>query len=187
MARWVFATDIYGDAGTFSNSGRESDAAMLFDPDKFAPGPYNRRRLVVQHMNGADIRHEDASFDAVLSLSSIEHFGEAKDQALREMARVLKPGGVLILTTECIINGADHVTLSDLELFTPGEVGRLVPPGCSLVEPIDWTVDEETHATVIHWDDLMRDLREGRYVTPHVVLELCGREFTSIALFIRKG
>jgi SAM-dependent methyltransferase len=187
VARWVFATDIYGDAGTFSNSGHESDAAMLFDPDRFAVGTYNRRRLVVQHMNGADIRYEEGSFDAVFSLSSIEHFGEAKELALSEMARVLKPGGVLILTTECIINGADHLTLSNMELFTPAEIGRLVPPGCRLVEPIDWTVDDETRATLIHWDDLVCAMREGRYVTPHIVLELCGREFTSIAMFMRKG
>ena len=51
----------------------------------------------------------DASFDAVSSLCALEHFGlgrygdpfdvEADKKALSEMARVLKPGGRLILTT----------------------------------------------------------------------------------------
>ncbi len=51
----------------------------------------------------------DDAFDAVLSLSTLEHLGlgrygdefdfEADRKALREMVRVLKPGGHLILTT----------------------------------------------------------------------------------------
>jgi SAM-dependent methyltransferase len=51
----------------------------------------------------------DASFDAVVSLSSIEHFGlgrygdaldlDADRIAAAEMRRVLRPGGVLVLTT----------------------------------------------------------------------------------------
>lgn len=40
----------------------------------------------------------DASFDALLSIQSIEHVPDA-DRALAEFARVLKPGGVAILVT----------------------------------------------------------------------------------------
>lgn len=51
----------------------------------------------------------DSSFDAVISLCAVEHFGlgrygdpfdiDADKKALAEMIRVLKPGGQLILTT----------------------------------------------------------------------------------------
>jgi SAM-dependent methyltransferase len=42
---------------------------------------------------------EDASFDAVLCVEVFEHLGEEeREPALREMVRVLRPGGRLILT-----------------------------------------------------------------------------------------
>jgi len=50
----------------------------------------------------ADVRempYEDASFDKVLSISTIEHVQDDV-QAMHEMIRVLKPGGALLLTTE---------------------------------------------------------------------------------------
>jgi len=60
---------------------------------------------VVQHMNALDLRFEPETFDAVFCLSSIEHFGgeAAARHALAEMHRVAKPGGVVAITTECII------------------------------------------------------------------------------------
>ena len=47
----------------------------------------------------ADVRalpFRDASFDAIYSMGTIEHFDET-EQAVREMARVLKPGGRAIV------------------------------------------------------------------------------------------
>jgi 2-polyprenyl-3-methyl-5-hydroxy-6-metoxy-1,4-benzoquinol methylase len=44
------------------------------------------------------IKHVDESFDTVISCETIEHVPDPK-QAVRELARVLKPGGRLILTT----------------------------------------------------------------------------------------
>lgn len=57
-----------------------------------APGPHVRVAV-------ADCRHvpyRDESFDAVYSMGTIEHFDES-EQAVREMWRVLKPGGRLVL------------------------------------------------------------------------------------------
>jgi SAM-dependent methyltransferase len=39
----------------------------------------------------------DRTFDAVLSLGVVEHFKEGPQEALRELKRILKPGGALIL------------------------------------------------------------------------------------------
>jgi ubiquinone/menaquinone biosynthesis C-methylase UbiE len=45
-----------------------------------------------------DIAHDDASFDTVISCETIEHVPDPR-RALAELARVLKPGGRLLLTT----------------------------------------------------------------------------------------
>lgn len=44
----------------------------------------------------------DGAFDAVLSLGVVEHFVEGPAQPLSEIRRVLKPGGVAIITVPCL-------------------------------------------------------------------------------------
>lgn len=133
-AGWILATDIYGSGGF---DRRESSAAMLTDPDLFAPYPYRRRRLTVVYMNALDLRFEDGRFDFVVSFGSIEHFGgqEAAAAALAESVRVVRPGGAVFLTTETVVDGGPHVSLPGLELFTPETLATLVE-SCPDVEPI---------------------------------------------------
>jgi SAM-dependent methyltransferase len=44
----------------------------------------------------------DGSIDVVLSNSTLDHFGDARDigASIREMARVLRPGGILLITLD---------------------------------------------------------------------------------------
>ena len=178
--RWVFCTDLY-DSPAF----QESDGVMLRDPDRFASFPYNRRRLVVQYMNALDLRYEDETFDIVFSLSSIEHFGgmQSSKQGLMEMARVVKPGGTVALTTELVINGAGHFSAGNLELFTPETLSEIIASTClELLEPIDFRVSEATRATNMSLERASAE--PNRF--PHIVLGCAGREFTSIILFLRR-
>ena len=114
--RRVFATDQYL-AGGWEESASQR---MLTEPGSAWEGPWNPRRLVVQHMDALDLRYEDDSFDAVFSSSSIEHFGTHEDVArsIREAHRVLKPGGVLTVSTELRLDGPGP-GLPGILLFSP--------------------------------------------------------------------
>ncbi|MFV8416661.1 class I SAM-dependent methyltransferase [Methanosarcina mazei] len=98
-AKYVFCTDLYT---ITSGRWKEADSSMLTGPEHFSPGKFNRRRLGVQVMSGTEINFEDNTFDAVFSYSSIEHFGgkEAAVKCMKEIERVLKPGGIASIATE---------------------------------------------------------------------------------------
>ena len=187
FVRWVFATDIYG-SGNFSDL--EAEAGMLIDPDACARCAYRRNRLVVQYMDALDLRHEDETFDAAVSASSIEHFGglDGAIDSLREMARVVRRGGVVALTTECIVNGAPRWTEPGLELFTPRDLGRLASAvhDLELVEPLDTDPSGLRDLPVIPLSRAVSDAARGHVDYPHIVLELNGRQWTSLSMFFRK-
>lgn len=54
-------------------------------------------RVQVQHGDLTDLPFDDSSFDAAVSAHAIDHLGNAKETGLREMWRVLKPGGRFLL------------------------------------------------------------------------------------------
>lgn len=144
----VVATDVYGE-GTFSAG--EADRTMLSDPASFAPYPYREPHLEVRHMDAKQLELEDGSFEAVFSLSSIEHFGTWTDirRSAQEIGRVLRPGGAAFIVTECFlgrsllgprsIQEAAATAGWEIRVFTPQTlVSEIVEPsGLELVQPID--------------------------------------------------
>lgn len=172
----VHAVDIYG-SGDFAQS--DAPAEMLVHPEKFAPFGYRQERLIVQYMDGRDLKYPADCFDIVFSLSSIEHFGghTAATRAMQEMARVLRPGGTLALTTELILNGASHP-----DFFLPGELETVLiwPSGLDLVEPLDLRVPPALLDDPL---DMSSDISR-RF--PHIVLKLGSVVFTSVIMFLQK-
>jgi SAM-dependent methyltransferase len=172
----VIATDMYG--GVWQAEGaREGDEAVLVDPRRYAPFAYREERLLFMKMDGRRLAFRDDSFDVVYSLSSIEHFGGVAGarEAIAEMARVLKPGGVLAIATEYVLNGVEHH-----EAFQPDEVRALsVHPSLGLVAPIDEGVWRRHDYQAI-------DLRKNPHQTPHMVVTDLGAVFTSVMAFLRK-
>lgn len=201
----VVATDIYGEGGF---ADREATGSMLDDPSAFAPYPYPEERLEVRSMDARQLEFEDASFDVVYSLSSIEHFGGPADiaAAAREMARVLRPGGHLVIVTECYVGrsvldfplvqfAARVATLGRrastatprrraVEVLTPAEIARNIvrPTGLPLVQPLDTSLSPST------WENVTRLGPDGSLTPssgnpwPHILLQAHGSPWTSAFL-----
>jgi SAM-dependent methyltransferase len=207
--RRMFATDIYGE-GSFA--GREADVSMLTDPGAFAPYPYRHDHLEVLTMDALSLEFDDASFDIVFSLSSIEHFGAPAQvaRAAREMSRVLRPGGHLVIVTECFIANNPHdwplvqyairlATLGSrystatprkriIDTFTPREIEHYIvrPTGLSLVQPLDTTISPSTRENTIRWVGAGELHPATGKPWPHILLKARGAPWTSAFLALRK-
>src|SRR5216684_1485917 len=174
-ARKVVATDLY--EGVWQDvQGREGDPDVIHQPDDYAPFPYRRDHLLFMKMDGRHLRFEDATFDIAYSLSSVEHFGGTAGAAatIREMGRVLKPGGILALATEYVLAGPPHE-----ETFQPAEFAALIEqPGLRLVEPVDTQVYRRYEYAAI-------DLYKNPYQSPHMVVRFNDTVFTTVMVFLR--
>jgi SAM-dependent methyltransferase len=172
------ATDLYSGAFT-GGPAAEADPEFLTDPDRYAPFPYKRDHLRVMQADGCNLPFAAGSFDVVYSLSSIEHFGghEAATVAMREMARVLRPGGVACVATELVLAGGPHpefFTLDELQHHVIDESG-MVPVERLHVEPLPQSLLDDPI-----WLD--GDL----YRMPHLVLGRGDWRWTSVIVFLRK-
>ena len=174
--RRVVATDLY--AGEFSE--HEADPRMLRDPEAFAPFSYHRDRLEVRRMDATAIDYAPESFDLVFSFSSFEHFGSRRAQraCLAEIHRVLRPGGVAVLTTEVILNAwgrhGDYFRRTEL-------LDALIPDAGFRLAGGDFHF-ATSRATL---EGLVRLPREVDR-RPHLVLRRWRTYFTSAAFFLEK-
>ncbi len=208
----VVATDIYGE-GHFA--AREAHVSMLEDPAAHAPA-YRWRpdRLRVLAMDGRRLDFPDDSFDAVFTVSSIEHFG-APGQIARsasEIGRVLKPGGHAIIVTECLVSHHPldsapveltiraatlgrrrrHATLrrrSRLgEVLTRRELDSLIvkPSNLELMQPLDTHLSPETfaHITTPTADGHLN--ADGGDTYPLILMRISRSVFTSACLVLVK-
>jgi len=192
--RWVFATDLYFTQDWEMNS----PSAMLHAPERFAKSiPFKPRRLVTQHMDGRALRYEDETFDFVYSCGSIEHFGDRQEirQAVAEMGRVLKPDGIMAISTELCVEGGHGYLRPDILLFGPEEVFELIiaPSGCKPVDVPRFSVSEATLKEKVPFREALADLQRmhtgsqrgwSRY--PHIVVQHEKESWTSYQIALRK-
>lgn len=174
--RQIIATDVYGDSDF---SQHEANSQVLTSGDRYAPYDYPRERLQFLYMNALKLDFPEGLFDFAFCLSSIEHFGGVRNaaQAIREMGRVVKPGGLVFVTTDCTLNG--YVTN---EVFSRKQIQTLVAENSDLrlLAPISWEVSDGSLQHVLN----MR--RDDLAVSPHLNLRLFASVFTSISLVLQK-
>src|ERR1700759_2984617 len=134
---------------------------MLVDPSRQWPSPWGRRGLVVQQMGARELRYVDATFDGAFSCSSLEHFGNHDDvrQACDELCRVVRPGGVIALSTELRLAGEGDGLPGTL-LFSPEQLTDNVIAGrpWELVKPVQLSPSQTTIATAAPLDAASADV-----------------------------
>ncbi len=200
-AKQVFATDRYLASGDWEPT---APLSMLIQAQDVAPYEFESNRLVVQHMDGRYLNYPDDTFDGIYSSGSIEHFGDLDDvaSAAYEMGRVLKPGGVLTLSTEIRLGGPPGgigwpgLTL----LFSIENLQRFIVDASGL-EPVDELDSDVSDETLSVRRDLTLAITQHLAATsageqreeyaawdfPHIVLVHEGYVFTSVHLALRKS
>lgn len=197
-ARRVLATDLYLAEGWEESA----NATMLTDPGWHWPFFWRPERLQVAHMNALHLEVPDESFDGIFSSSSIEHFGDHADVArsLDEMYRVLKPGGILSLSTEFRLAGPAP-GIPNVLMFTAEDVDQLIVGDrhWQLMERFLPDCSPRTRDSAI---DHMEACREQQHVVerigalwphhmtysvyPHIVMQIPTHTFTSFHVALRK-
>ncbi len=101
---------------------------------------YDRNKLTVLPMDMCRLGFSDETFDVVWSSSSVEHVGDLDDilTCFKEMQRVLKPNGILTITTEWNLSGGQAVRFANVQSFDFFVLSKIeeVAPNLKLVDPI---------------------------------------------------
>jgi SAM-dependent methyltransferase len=143
-------------------------------------------------MDATNLEFPSDNFDVAFSFSSIEHFGGENHsgalKSLKEIERVLKPGGIAIVATEFILNSKEHKEFFNKSTIYSDILNRL--DGLSLVEPLDLRVTTNTLDTVldyfsqgIDWDSYDIEFKKSH---PHIILRIRDILVTSLMLVFKK-
>jgi SAM-dependent methyltransferase len=170
----MIATDLYDGGFEF-----EAPPRMLETPAQYAPFPYREDHLSVLRMPGDKLDFQNAAFDFVFCLSSIEHFGSRTVQrrCLDEMVRVLRPGGFACITTELILTNHSHH-----EYFTWEEI-RDIFMSHSQLKLVGGEPDLCISRSLVKYPT---EIARNRNASPHIVLKSGRMLWTSLSMFFRK-
>jgi hypothetical protein len=112
--------------------GRYGDGAVgsEFLGDDVAPGTVANG---VRHENVEALSFADATFDVIVSMDVLEHVNEPR-RAIHQLRRVLKPGGVLLLSVPFFSDTATNVRRAEMRAGTivhhePATYHGYPPPG----------------------------------------------------------
>jgi len=179
----VVATDLYGNEAWATSLGAEAAPDVFDQPERYCPRSFAREKIKFEYADGTKLPFGNETFDFCWSLSSIEHFGghDAAAAAMREMARVTKPGGIVCVATEVLLrNDQSHP-----EYFTRREFNRYIVRAStelSLVGRMRWNVKLDDYIA-----DPIRIPQDAHRLRRHVVLQDGDLQWTSAIAFFRKG
>lgn len=171
--RMLVATDLYD---PHAERGYGVPQNLPKDPARHAPRPFASDRLRVLPMDARLLEFPDATFDFAYSIAGLHDFGGPQDgaKALFEMARVVKPGGVVAVSTDVVVDGRQAE-----RAFAPSELaGELFEgTGLELIEPLDTRL---AATTLEGWAPGDAEVR------PHFATRAGNAVVTSAVIFLRR-
>lgn len=189
----LFVTDLYDDKTSW-------DCARTDDPDEFIktskPFSVDDTKIQALRMDMRKLDFSDNAFDFCYSSCAIEHIGDKLDflQHFNEVNRVLKAGGIYVLTTELQF-GEKTIPDQNNFIFTIDYISDLISNS-----DLDFVSDVNAELTenIINYpypsniknlafsgnDNLSEKIIEQ---FPHLILLRGNVPFTSVLLILRKG
>jgi SAM-dependent methyltransferase len=115
----------------------------------------HRGPIVYEPGDITKLRFPDRTFDAVTCLSVVEH-GVDVEAYFKEMARVLKPGGLLVTSTDYFESATDTKGLSaygvPIRVFTADDVTAMVEVAKRYDLHLTKPIDTRSQDRVVRWD-----------------------------------
>ena len=183
----VYATDLYDG----KDWGNLVPADFPENPKKYAPYPYNENALTAMRMDGTKLEFDDDLFDIAFSFSSIEHFGGERHsgalKSMKEIERVLKPGGIAVIATEYMLNGKEHPEFFNRRTIYSDLIDNL--DKLKLVEPLDLRITANTLGTVmdypsyVDWNTSPEEFKKSH---PAILIRIKDILLTSVMLVLQK-
>ena len=159
--RLIVASDVYG---TYAEREFGVPADFAKDPACHAPVAYRREHLAAVAQDACHLQLTADRFDFVYSVAMLQHLGGRASavQALQQMARVVKPNGLIAVATDLMLRGDCGTSGYSPDLLVSDLV---VPSGLELVEEVDFGVSGSTLETT-----LVDQRREGQLTSVVVLL-----------------
>lgn len=187
--RHLMVTDLYAPDTTWKEARTE-------DPERYvregAPFQADLRGLQVRRMDMREIALPDGAFDFAYSCCAIEHIGLEGDFArhLREVHRVLRPGGAYVFTTE-FHYGAETMADPENYVFGVDALRALLAESPLAPEAACWSGIAAHAANRPLPEDVGQLFAAGALggllrELPHVQLLRGGRPHSSAAIVLRK-
>jgi SAM-dependent methyltransferase len=191
----VFPTDRYLEVTPWSDV---APAGMMVRPEQYSAVSYPQGHVIPVHSDARLLSLPENYFDGVYSAGSIEHFGslEAVAAAAEQIGRILKPGGVAVLSTEFRLDGPNGQRWfsDDCILFTPEMLEKhiIAPSGLELIDKPSFDTSSGTYDSRVVLVDFLEKAKKVETITdkrnayPNLVLFHLGYLFCSVHLALRK-